>query len=784
MEREYRGKSVYRGLTIGPIAVLKKNDVQVKREKIEDAKLEIERVKQAVADSQAQLQHLYDKAVKEVGEASAAIFEVHQMMLEDEDYQDAIQNMIQTELVNAEYAVAVTGDNFAEIFASMDDEYMQARSADVKDISNRLVQNLRGDVSVDLSEMEPSIIVADDLSPSETVQMDKEKILGFVTVHGSTNSHTAILARMMNIPALIGVPVDLEELKTGMEAVVDGFEGLFTVEPGKEVKQKTEEKMHEEAEKLKLLQELKGKETVTADGKKVHLYANIGSVGDMSHSIRISPKIKENESCFREVFKDCADILFHTMELGRGKTVDCFVIYLEVAVSNMILEKSVLGKFINELCKVSGDEILERVEKNALGISDAVQLDTVEDVVAGVFAGDAVFFIDGYAHAVKISEKGYPSMGVSEADREKVLRGSKEGFTDSVKTNSALIRKRIRNPGMKVKEQTIGRRSQTKIQILYIEGLARSEILEELETKLSDFEIDGVLDSGVIEQLTKENWLSPFPQFQTTERPDKCAMELLNGRVVLLVDNSPVGLLIPAVFNDFLQVSEDEYQTFELATFLRVLRYLAVGCAMLFSGLYLAVTDFHTQVLPTNLILSFAKARRGVPFPGLIETLFMEIAFESVREAGVRAPGPLGGTIGIVGGLIIGQAAVSANLVSPVVVVVVAVTALSALAIPNEEFSAPFRLLKFGFIFLGGTLGMFGILLGLYMLLSHIAELKSFGVPYLAPYAGTQRAGYRGKENGIWMLPARFRTRRPLYAKESQKIKLRMKTSDEEERKK
>lgn len=504
----------------------------------------------------------------------------------------------------------------------------------------------------------------------------------------------------------------------------------------------------------------------------------------MSHSIRISPKIKENESCFREVFKDCADILFHTMELGRGKTVDCFVIYLEVAVSNMILEKSVLGKFINELCKVSGDEILERVEKNALGISDAVQLDTVEDVVAGVFAGDAVFFIDGYAHAVKISEKGYPSMGVSEADREKVLRGSKEGFTDSVKTNSALIRKRIRNPGMKVKEQTIGRRSQTKIQILYIEGLARSEILEELETKLSDFEIDGVLDSGVIEQLTKENWLSPFPQFQTTERPDKCAMELLNGRVVLLVDNSPVGLLIPAVFNDFLQVSEDENQTFELATFLRVLRYLAVGCAMLFSGLYLAVTDFHTQVLPTNLILSFAKARRGVPFPGLIETLFMEIAFESVREAGVRAPGPLGGTIGIVGGLIIGQAAVSANLVSPVVVVVVAITALSALAIPNEEFSAPFRLLKFGFIFLGGTLGMFGILLGLYMLLSHIAELKSFGVPYLAPYAGTQRAGYRGKENGIWMLPARFRTRRPLYAKESQKIKLRMKTSDEEERKK
>lgn len=345
MEREYRGKSVYRGLTIGPIAVLKKNDVQVKREKIEDAKQEIERVKQAVADSQAQLQHLYDKAVKEVGEASAAIFEVHQMMLEDEDYQDAIQNMIQTELVNAEYAVAVTGDNFAEIFASMDDEYMQARSADVKDISNRLVQNLRGDVSVDLSEMEPSIIVADDLSPSETVQMDKEKILGFVTVHGSTNSHTAILARMMNIPALIGVPVDLEELRTGMEAVVDGFEGKFVVEPGGEVKQQTEAKMCEEAEKLKLLQELKGKETVTADGKKVHLYANIGSVGDIAGVLENDaegiglfrseflylgktdfPTEEEQFNAYKQALQLMAGkkVIIRTLDIGADKQVDYF----------------------------------------------------------------------------------------------------------------------------------------------------------------------------------------------------------------------------------------------------------------------------------------------------------------------------------------------------------------------------------------------------------------------------------------------------------------------------
>ena len=279
----FQGKSVYKGIAMGPIVVLKKNDYQVKRTRIEDTEAEVKRVDEALKASQEQLQKLYDKAVREVGEASAAIFEVHQMMLEDEDYLEAIQNMIRTEQVNAEYAVAVTGDNFAEMFASMDDDYMKARSADIKDISERLVRNLSGQGDVDLSSIEPSIIVADDLSPSETVQMDKDKILAFVTVHGSTNSHTAILARMMNIPALIGVKMDLEAFQSGMTAVVDGFQGIVTFDPDEETKVQTETKMQEEAEKLKLLQELKGKENVTLDGCKINIYANIGSVGDIGY---------------------------------------------------------------------------------------------------------------------------------------------------------------------------------------------------------------------------------------------------------------------------------------------------------------------------------------------------------------------------------------------------------------------------------------------------------------------------------------------------------------------
>ena len=285
MMKKLFGKVVYRGIAEGPVVVLKNKDHQVKRVKIAEADCEIARLEAALSQSRAQLQALYDKAVKEVGEESAAIFEVHQMMLEDEDYLEAIYNMIRTEQVNAEYAAAVTGDNFSAMFEGMNDDYMKARAADVRDISNRLVQNLSGDTALDFSFSEPSIIIADDLTPSETVQMDKEKILAFVTVHGSSNSHTAILARMMNIPALIGVAVNLEEVHTGERAIVDGFGGALILEPSEETVQKTRNKIQAEQEKALLLQTLKGKENVTLDGKRINIYANIGSVGDVGYAL-------------------------------------------------------------------------------------------------------------------------------------------------------------------------------------------------------------------------------------------------------------------------------------------------------------------------------------------------------------------------------------------------------------------------------------------------------------------------------------------------------------------
>ncbi|MFR6538054.1 MAG: phosphoenolpyruvate--protein phosphotransferase [Lachnospiraceae bacterium] len=344
---EYTGKSVYKGTAIGEIRVLKKKDSLVKRVHIDDVEAELARLEDAKQQTLAQLQSLYEKALQEVGEANAAIFEVHQMMLEDEDYQDAILGMIRNEEVNAEYAVAVTGDNFAEMFANMDDEYMQARSADVKDISNRLVENLSGEEQMDWDTMEPSIIVADDLTPSETVQMDKKKILAFVTVHGSTNSHTAILARMMNIPALIGVPLPLEELHSGTQAIVDGKKGVFYLEPDATQIANAEEAQKQEKEQQNLLATYKGRESVTKSGKKIHLYANIGSVSDVAYVLENDaegiglfrseflylgrdalPDETEQFNAYRQVLQMMAGkkVIIRTLDIGADKNAD----YLEL----------------------------------------------------------------------------------------------------------------------------------------------------------------------------------------------------------------------------------------------------------------------------------------------------------------------------------------------------------------------------------------------------------------------------------------------------------------------
>ena len=340
---ELQGKSVFNGIAIGKIQVFQKGESLVKRVKVSDAGQEVERFYQARETAKQQLQELYQKALREVGELNAAIFEVHQMMLDDLDYEESIVNMIKSQEVNAEYAVANTGDNFSKMFASMDDEYMQARSADVKDISNRVIGILQGKTLGGISGSEPVILLVEDLAPSETVQLDKSKVLSFVTRHGSTNSHTAILARTMNIPALIGI--DYPEDVDGKTAIVDGNKGLLIIDPTVSILEAYKEQKEKEEEQKRLLLELKGKEDITLDGKKINLYANIGSVSDVASVLTNDaqgiglfrseflyleasdyPTEEEQFRAYRQVAETMAGkkVIIRTLDIGADKQVEYF----------------------------------------------------------------------------------------------------------------------------------------------------------------------------------------------------------------------------------------------------------------------------------------------------------------------------------------------------------------------------------------------------------------------------------------------------------------------------
>lgn len=342
---EYNGKSVYGGIAIGKIHIMAKSEQRIVRHKIDDCNDEISRFEKAKTEAQSQLAALYDKAKKEVGEASAAIFEIHQMMLDDDDYLNSIKNIIAEQGVNAEYAVGITADNFSEMFSSMDDAYMKERAADVKDISERIIRILTNSDAGKAMSNEPVIILADDLAPSETVQLDKNLVLSFVTVHGSTNSHTAILARTMNIPALIGVNIEISDELEGKMAVVDGFNGVIYIEPDEELLAKMQRRKSDELEKQRLLQELRGKENITKDGKEVLVYANIGNVKDLvyvlkndaggiglfrSEFIYLESSTYPTEDEQFQIYKKAAEtmagkrVIIRTLDIGADKQADYF----------------------------------------------------------------------------------------------------------------------------------------------------------------------------------------------------------------------------------------------------------------------------------------------------------------------------------------------------------------------------------------------------------------------------------------------------------------------------
>ncbi|MDD2362205.1 MAG: spore germination protein [Oscillospiraceae bacterium] len=359
----------------------------------------------------------------------------------------------------------------------------------------------------------------------------------------------------------------------------------------------------------------------------------------------------------------------------------------------------------------------------------------LEKVLDGLLSGQLVFLIDGHSIFLSIDAYSPEGRSVEEPTSQSIVRGPKEGFTEKLGINISLIRKRIKDKALKSENLTVGNRTKTKVTLMYINGLAKQEIIDEIRRRINAIQIDGILESGYIEELIKDNKYSIFPTFLNSEKPDSVAACLLEGKVAILVDGTPFVLTAPALFAEFFQASEDYYHQFHISTFVRLFRYVALALSMFVPSIYITLASFHQEMIPTPLLISMLAQREGVPFPTTVEVLLMEVVFEILREAGIRMPRIIGPAISIVGALVLGQAAVEAGIISAVIVIIVSITAISSFAIPNYGMANSARIVRFIMIFLARVFGLFGIFMGTLALLLELCRLKSIGVPYMSPFA-------------------------------------------------
>ncbi|OIQ62604.1 spore germination protein [Neomoorella thermoacetica] len=453
---------------------------------------------------------------------------------------------------------------------------------------------------------------------------------------------------------------------------------------------------------------------------------------------RLTAELKLNLEQLQNIFAKCSDVVRRDFYLGQAVKVALF--YIDGLADKKLIEDTLVrtlqqapAELARSLAERTWD--LTAVMEMVMPMTDVAVVDNMGSLVKHVLNGDTVLILNGFNKGLALSTRAWEHRAVEEPITESVVRGPRESFIESLRTNTSLIRRRLKTPSLKMETVCLGRYTMTNIVITYIEDLADPAVVREVRRRLESIQIDGVLESAYIEELIEDNPDSPFPQIDHTERPDKVAAALLEGRVGILIDGTPFALIVPTVFVQFLQASEDYYERYYLSSFLRLARFVALNIALLLPAVYVAVTTFHQEMLPTNLLVKVASQREGIPFPALVEALLIELTFELLREAGVRLPRPVGQAVSIVGALVIGEAAVSASLVSPAMVIVVAMTGISSFATPSYSMAITLRLLRFIMLILAGTLGFYGIMLGLLAILVHLNTLRSFGVPYLAPVA-------------------------------------------------
>lgn len=435
----------------------------------------------------------------------------------------------------------------------------------------------------------------------------------------------------------------------------------------------------------------------------------------------------------KEQLAGCSDAVYQSL-LIHGHS--CLLIYIPSIVDSQSLHENIALPLKNEAnTEGDGPGFLERLDQGTVFTIPYIKSFDLKKTVDLIVAGKAVLCIEELPYVYYFEITQYQKRAVSESQNELVVIGPQEAFIEDVETNLSLLRHKIKHPDLKTVRYTIGKYTKTDVYVVYIEGLCKKEVLAQIEQGLEDIDIDGILGISYLSEHLRQGNFTPFPLFQYTERPDSVAASLMEGRIGILQDGTPSALLAPSTFFAMLQSSEDYYQSFYEGSWIRIVRFLFSILSVLLPSLYVAITTFHPQIIPSSLLITIASARENIPFSALTEALIMELTFEALREAGTRIPKPVGQTVSIIGGIVIGQAAVQAGIVSAPMVIVVSITGIASYIIPHMELGVTFRLLRFPLLILGGTMGLLGVYIAVFVIYGHLANLKSFGTPYLQPVA-------------------------------------------------
>lgn len=461
---------------------------------------------------------------------------------------------------------------------------------------------------------------------------------------------------------------------------------------------------------------------------------------------QLTTNLHKNLSLLQDILGNSSDVNIREFCFGNQGKTKALLIFIDGLVDTATINESILqtlmykSRLINNSGKVTNDSLKE-IEQSMLSVGDIKRLNRVGDIIHNILSGNSALFIDNFCEAVIISTKGWETRGVQESKTDSVVRGPREGFSENLRTNTALLRRKIKNPGFIIESMTLGKKTQTDICLAYLTNVVNPRLIEEIKRRLEQIKADVILESGYIEQFIEDNPLSPFPSIASNEKPDVIAAKILEGRAAILVDGTPFVLTMPMVLIENFQSADDYYSRPYYASVVRIIRYIAFLVGILAPAIYVALTTYHQELLPTPLLITMASFREGIPFPAMIEALGMGVVFEILREAGIRLPRPVGQAISIVGALVIGESAVSAGLITAPMVIVVAFTAICSFVVPAlYDVQVIIRAIL---VVLAGFMGEFGVVIGLLGVLLHLCALRSFGTPYLSPLAPLKPSGLK-----------------------------------------